>query len=216
MEKMEAVAGPLAFPRRGSVAGETNGKEFGLPRLYQRVRYPAVALDGERRTGETNARIASASGHVDRTPVIPDLPALRDKMVFAFVNPDPDLDTSGPVWSPGAAGAKVTGVGDDDNNGRGGNGDGHGYRPTTRSSRGLVGIPRTMYTYDRLPFWSTFLQDLGFDLLVSGETDRKIKESGIENTVAEPCFPIRAAHGHVAWLEQSGATFGCRTLDRET
>ncbi len=204
-EKMEAVGGPTRFRGWDLEQVDYTVKEFVCHGCTNECDIRQFTIDGEKTYwGDKCSDRYRKRAKVDRTPVIPDLPALRDKMVFAFVNPDPDLDTSGPVWSPGAAGAKVTGVGDDDNNGRGGNGDGHGYRPTTRSSSGLVGIPRTMYTYDRLPFWSTFLQDLGFDLLVSGETDRKIKESGIENTVAEPCFPIRAAHGHVAWLlEQS-------------
>ena len=80
-------------------------------------------------------------------------------------------------------------------------------RSGSDAPRGLVGIPRAMYTYDRLPFWATFFRELGFDVLVSGETDRRLKEAGIETSVAEPCFPIRAAHGHMAWLLQQGVDY---------
>jgi predicted CoA-substrate-specific enzyme activase len=76
-----------------------------------------------------------------------------------------------------------------------------------KNPRGVVGIPRAMYTYDRLPFWATFFKVCGFDVLVSGETDRHIREAGIESTVAEPCFPIRAAHGHVLNLVERGADY---------
>lgn len=107
---------------------------------------------------------------VDKQPVIPDLLEFRESLLFSYVTAESNLDLSGPVSSQ-------------DN-----------------GPRGRIGIPRTMYTYDRLPFWATFFRALGFDVLVSGQTDRKLKEAGVETSVAEPCFPIRATHGHVAWL----------------
>jgi predicted CoA-substrate-specific enzyme activase len=73
--------------------------------------------------------------------------------------------------------------------------------------RGTMGISRTMYTYDRLPFWATFFKRCGFDIMLSRETDKKIREMGIEHAVAEPCFPIRVAHGHVAELIEEGADY---------
>lgn len=114
---------------------------------------------------------------VEKKPVIPDLLALRARLLFAYVSTDDSIDISGPVRSDAGVG------------------------------RDTVGIPRSMYTYDRLPFWATFFKDLGFNILASGETDRRIKEAGIESAVAEPCFPIRAAHGHVAWLLDQGVDY---------
>ncbi|MEZ5125579.1 MAG: acyl-CoA dehydratase activase [Thermoleophilia bacterium] len=70
-----------------------------------------------------------------------------------------------------------------------------------------VGIPRAMYTYDRLPFWSTFFAELGLRPVLSPESDKQIREAGVDLTVAEPCFPIRAAHGHVQWLAQQGVDY---------
>ena len=65
-------------------------------------------------------------------------------------------------------------------------------------------MPRAMYTYDRLPFWATFFAELGLRPLLSPESDRGIREAGVDITVAEPCFPIRVAHGHVEWLVDAG------------
>ena len=70
-----------------------------------------------------------------------------------------------------------------------------------------IGIPRTMYTFDRLPFWATFWAELGFRPLLSRETDKGIREAGVDITVAEPCFPIRVAHGHAEALVHAGADF---------
>ncbi len=80
-------------------------------------------------------------------------------------------------------------------------------RSGTASPRGTIGIPRAMYTYERLPFWATFFKACGFDVLLSRQTDKNIRELGIEGAVAEPCFPIRVAHGHVAELIQEGADY---------
>jgi len=78
-------------------------------------------------------------------------------------------------------------------------------RSGSDAPRGVMGIPRTMYTYDRLPFWATFFKACDFDVMLSRETDKRIREKGIESAVAEPCFPIRVAHGHVAELLEAGA-----------
>ena len=63
-----------------------------------------------------------------------------------------------------------------------------------------VGIPRAMYFHEQLPFWSTFFQHMGVDIILSDNTSRRHIESGIESTIAEPCFPIIVTHGHVAEL----------------
>ncbi|MBI1984226.1 MAG: CoA activase, partial [Acidobacteria bacterium] len=76
-----------------------------------------------------------------------------------------------------------------------------------RGGRPTVGIPRSMYFYDRFPFWCAYFQELGFDVLVSSSTDRKIAALGEELTVAEPCFPVKLAHGHVQELLEHGADY---------
>jgi predicted CoA-substrate-specific enzyme activase len=70
-----------------------------------------------------------------------------------------------------------------------------------------VGIPRTMYTFDRLPFWATFFAHLGVCPVLSRDTDKGIRENGVDMTVAEPCFPIRVAHGHVEALFHDDADY---------
>ena len=84
------------------------------------------------------------------------------------------------------------------------------YRAAEERTAGAaltVGIPRAMYTYDRLPFWASFFAELGVRPLLSPESDRATRETGVELTVAEPCFPIRVAHGHVDWLLREGVDY---------
>jgi predicted CoA-substrate-specific enzyme activase len=78
-------------------------------------------------------------------------------------------------------------------------------RSGTDAPRGTMGLPRAMYTYERLPFWATFFKACGFDVMLSRQTDKMIREAGVDGSVAEPCFPIRVAHGHVSELLQEGA-----------
>ncbi|HYL16349.1 MAG TPA: acyl-CoA dehydratase activase [Terriglobales bacterium] len=73
--------------------------------------------------------------------------------------------------------------------------------------RGTVGIPRAMFFYDRFPFWCTYLQKLGFDVVVSPPTDGRIVGLGDELAIAQPCFPIQVAHGHVDALLQLGVDY---------
>ncbi|NQT25122.1 hypothetical protein HQ585_07200 [candidate division KSB1 bacterium] len=65
-------------------------------------------------------------------------------------------------------------------------------------SRGRLGIPMCLSMYDRLPFWQTYFSHLGFEVVQSGPTKQKLVHQGLEATVAEPCFPVQVAHGHVA------------------
>jgi predicted CoA-substrate-specific enzyme activase len=67
-----------------------------------------------------------------------------------------------------------------------------------------VGVPQAMTFHDRFPFWRAFLEELGCAVVLSDETNRKIAHDGIDLTVAEPCYPIRVAHGHVKDLLDKG------------
>jgi len=78
--------------------------------------------------------------------------------------------------------------------------------PSRGGSR-TVGIPRTMFYYDRFPFWCAYFQELGFDVVVSSPTDRKISSAGEELTIAQPCFPVKVAHGHVQDLLEKAADY---------
>ncbi len=67
-----------------------------------------------------------------------------------------------------------------------------------------IGIPQAMFFHDRFPFWRVLLEELGCAVVLSDETNRKIAHDGVDLTVAEPCYPIRVAHGHVKGLLDKG------------
>jgi len=60
-----------------------------------------------------------------------------------------------------------------------------------------IGLPRSMYFYDRFPFWCSYFSELGFQIVLSDPTSKKIINYGLDSIVAEPCFPIIVAHGHL-------------------
>lgn len=70
-----------------------------------------------------------------------------------------------------------------------------------------IGVPRAMYTFDLLPLWRRFFRACGFRVLVSQETHRDTVRRGLDAAVAEPCFPIIVAHGHVCELVEAGADY---------
>ena len=76
-----------------------------------------------------------------------------------------------------------------------------------KGGRRTVGIPRTMFYYDSFPFWCAYFQELGYDVVVSSPTDRKISMAGEELAIAQPCFPVKVAHGHVQDLLEKGVDY---------
>ncbi len=77
-------------------------------------------------------------------------------------------------------------------------------RLTPHASLRKIGIPYVFYFHDFLPFWSTLLWELGFEVEVSGKTDRNIVDLGLESVLSETCFPVKTAHGHIRHLIDSG------------
>ena len=64
----------------------------------------------------------------------------------------------------------------------------------------VCGIPMTMFALEWLPFWRTLLANCGYRTVLSSPTNKQIIQAGQASVVAEPCFPIIVAHGHVAEL----------------
>ncbi|MGN0480038.1 MAG: acyl-CoA dehydratase activase-related protein, partial [Lachnospiraceae bacterium] len=84
------------------------------------------------------------------------------------------------------------------------------YEPLTAdvATRGIVGIPRVLNMYENYPFWFTFFTKLGYRVVLSPSSTRKIYELGIESIPSESeCYPAKLAHGHISWLIKNGVKF---------
>lgn len=84
------------------------------------------------------------------------------------------------------------------------------YEPLAKdlAKRGAVGIPRVLNMYENYPFWYTFFTELGYQVVLSPESSRKIYELGIESIPSESeCYPAKLVHGHIMWLIKQGVPF---------
>lgn len=63
-----------------------------------------------------------------------------------------------------------------------------------------IGIPKGLFYYYLYPLWETFFTQLGFKVILSPNTDKKIVDLGIQKAVDEVCYPVKIYYGHVASL----------------
>ena len=81
------------------------------------------------------------------------------------------------------------------------------YQPLGKEEAklGEIGIPRVLNMYENYPFWFTFFTSLGFRVILSPSSTKKVYELGIESIPSESeCYPAKLAHGHVQWLIDQG------------
>ena len=70
-------------------------------------------------------------------------------------------------------------------------------RDNGEKSYGRIGIPQASTFFELFPMWRTFFTELGFEIVISKNTNRSIISKGIECVNTETCFPIKVSHGHV-------------------
>jgi activator of 2-hydroxyglutaryl-CoA dehydratase/predicted nucleotide-binding protein (sugar kinase/HSP70/actin superfamily) len=71
--------------------------------------------------------------------------------------------------------------------------------------KGKIGIPRVLNMYENYPFWHTVLTRLGFEVVLSGRSDHKMFEKGMDSIASENiCYPAKLAHGHIVQLIEKG------------
>ena len=84
-----------------------------------------------------------------------------------------------------------------------------GYEPlpAEAAKRGVIGIPRVLNMYEDYPFWHTLFTSLGYRVILSGRSSRRIYELGMETIPSDSiCYPAKLVHGHIADLIAKGIT----------
>jgi predicted CoA-substrate-specific enzyme activase len=67
------------------------------------------------------------------------------------------------------------------------------------------GIPRALNMYENFPFWSAFLVECGFRLVLSDTSSIGLFEKGTGTVMSDNiCFPAKLVHGHVVNLIEKG------------
>ncbi len=80
----------------------------------------------------------------------------------------------------------------------------YGPEPEAEGRRGDIGLPRTMFFQELMPFFRTFFETLGFRVVYSAKSNKAVIRRGVECMAAETCFPVKVAHGHVLDLLEQG------------
>jgi len=64
-----------------------------------------------------------------------------------------------------------------------------------------IGIPRALEFFVSLPFWKAFFTSLGYEVVISRQSDYNLFEEGLRSVPSDTvCFPAKLLHGHVADL----------------
>jgi predicted nucleotide-binding protein (sugar kinase/HSP70/actin superfamily) len=65
----------------------------------------------------------------------------------------------------------------------------------------VVGIPRGLFYYKYYPLLKTFFEEIGAEIAVSPETNRRVMDMGVSACVGEACLPVKAYFGHALDLK---------------
>ena len=64
--------------------------------------------------------------------------------------------------------------------------------------RGNVGIPLVLNYFDTYPFWASFFETLGIQVVLSDKTTKELYFSGQQTIPSDTvCYPAKVVHGHV-------------------
>lgn len=67
-----------------------------------------------------------------------------------------------------------------------------------------IGIPRAHLFCELFPMYATFLQELGYEVVVSDPTGRGTVEAGLQRTAIDNCFACKVVYGHMANVAAKG------------
>lgn len=72
-------------------------------------------------------------------------------------------------------------------------------------SRGKIGLPLGLNMYENLCFWHTLFTELGFEVIHSGTSSRKLYAKGQHTIPSDTvCYPAKLMHGHIEELFENG------------
>ncbi len=70
-----------------------------------------------------------------------------------------------------------------------------------------IGIPGALLYQYYISFWRPFFEDLGFRVVISGNTNKELVNQGVKVSVPELCVPVKIFIGHVFDLLDKGVDF---------
>ena len=80
-------------------------------------------------------------------------------------------------------------------------------RPNPFATRGQIGLVFGLNFYELLPFWHTFFTKLGFEVVISDVSSRKMYSKGQYSIPSDTvCYPAKLIHGHIENLLEKGVS----------
>jgi predicted CoA-substrate-specific enzyme activase len=73
---------------------------------------------------------------------------------------------------------------------------------SVKKNKNTAGIPYVLSMHSHIVLWDSFLKELGFDVVLSGKSSRKLKEEGIRLSKSEFCFPVKLSLAHMKELAE--------------
>ena len=80
----------------------------------------------------------------------------------------------------------------------------HSRVPERKITSTTIGLPRALHFSEQLPFWTTFLDEIGEQFVVSPPTTRDMLVNGSEISPSTSCLPLKIAYGHSLYLQKAG------------
>ena len=72
------------------------------------------------------------------------------------------------------------------------------YEFIEEGRKNTIGIPMVLNMYENIPLWATFFKELGFNVLLSDESNKKLYLKGQHTIPSDTvCYPAKLAHGHI-------------------
>ena len=69
------------------------------------------------------------------------------------------------------------------------------------SVRGRIGLPLALGMYELLPLWKKIFEELGFEVILSGFSTRRLYQKGQYSIPSDTaCYPAKLMHGHIEEL----------------
>lgn len=72
------------------------------------------------------------------------------------------------------------------------------YESLEEGTRGTIGLPMVLNMYENIPLWATFFKELGFKVVLSDQSNKKMYLKGQHTIPSDTvCYPAKLAHGHI-------------------
>ena len=95
-----------------------------------------------------------------------------------------------------------------------------GYNGRLIPGRKTIGIPLSLMMYKFFPMAYKYFTELGYNVLMSGESNEELIRLSQDVTQEETCYPVKLLHGHMEYLARKGVDYmfiPCiRTIRHET